>query len=228
MENLDLLILLLLVVIAVLFYSKFNNQEDFAKKKKKKKKNKNKKRQFKKNKLNKNFQIVNYYGQNIAKVNNVYMPYKNITLPGLNKYIEAVWCTGAYAERNDAPATTVLLPYSNSHHFLYGNNWETSWWLKDQTNDTLIVQFDKTRFVSNIEALNYATYGNENGGYLEVYECSEFNSNQIVNPTLLGAIAINNNKQLLGSLNVQRDIRVLMFLRKNVSGWSKLENIIIN
>ena len=226
----DLIILLLVFIILVLLYNKFYGHEDFAKlKKRKKNKNKKKAKKSKEKKgLDKSYQVVVYENQSIRQINNPNMPYNNGSLPGLNKYIDMVWANGSYSNRYEAPAITVLLPYSNSHYFPYGNNWETSWWLYGQQNDVLIVQFDKPRFVSNVQALNWANYSNENAGYLEVYDCTNFISNQIINPTSLGIININNERKELGSLNVQREIKVMMFLRKGVNGWSKLENIIIN
>ena len=174
---------------------------------------------------------ISYKNRRLVYYNNSNFPYLNPNLDGLNRYIAKSWGFSKYSDRTEAPMTTVLSQYGPNPPFLYGNNWESSWWCLnnvDNNNELLLIEFDMPRKITNVVAKNWDVYSNDQAGELEILTVLKLNNNEIVDVISLGAINIRNGNQILGTLNIKGTYKNLLFLRKNLSGPSKLENIIIN
>jgi len=174
---------------------------------------------------------IQYQNRRLVYYNNNNFPYLNQNLEGLNRYIAKAWGFAQYANRIEAPMSSVLSQYGPNPPFLYGNNWESSWWCLnnvDNNNELLLIEFDIPRNVANITAKNWDTYVNDQAGELEVLTVLKMSNNQIIDVKTLGSINLRNSNQIIGILSLNQSYKNLLFQRKNITGWSKLENIIIN
>jgi hypothetical protein len=168
---------------------------------------------------------IMYNNVELQYFNDPKFPYMNSKLEGLNKYISKCWSFGNFKNRTFAPVTTVLTNYDDKEPFLYENKWESSWWLNGQSNDYLVIELDKPRLISQIDARNFQSNANIDAGILEIYNILSFSNNTISQVDLIGSIALTKGTLELGKLKIDKLYKNLLFSRKDVTGWSKLDNI---
>lgn len=174
---------------------------------------------------------IKYQTRRLIYYNNNNFPYLNQNLEGLNRYIAKSWGYAQYGNRTEAPMSAALSQYGPNPPFLYGNNWESSWWCLnnvDNNNELLLIEFDMPRKITNVVAKNWDVYSNDQAGELEILTVLKLNNTDISDVKSLGSINIRNNNQILGTLSINATYKNLLFQRKNITGWSKLENILIN
>ena len=84
------------------------------------------------------------------------------------------------------------------------------------------------RKITNVVAKNWEVYVNDQAGELEILTVLKLNNTEIIDVKSLGTINIRNNNQIMGTLDINSTYKNLLFQRKNITGLSKLENILIN